>query len=104
LLFDQVSPDALTVLLGMATALLWWLTRPVERDVFWDLEKVRASPGFARTRRKGRQLWSAAIDRRFPFFSFSPVLEEKEKNQSGDQSPHSKVFAGGSSSLLDSRA
>src|SRR5262249_33140019 len=40
LLFDRVSPLALTALLGGATALLWWLTRPQTRDVFWDVEKV----------------------------------------------------------------
>ena len=28
LVFDRVSPYALTALLGVATALLWWLTRP----------------------------------------------------------------------------
>ena len=40
LLFDRVSPYALTGLLGAVTALLWWLTRPRTRDVFWDIEKV----------------------------------------------------------------
>jgi TatA/E family protein of Tat protein translocase len=40
LLFDRVSPLALTALLGVPTALLWWLTRPRTRDVFWDVEKV----------------------------------------------------------------
>ena len=42
LTFDHFSPLALTAVLGAATALLWWLTRPRERDVFWDLRKVAA--------------------------------------------------------------
>jgi TatA/E family protein of Tat protein translocase len=40
LVFDRVSPYALTAVLGVATALLWWLTRPRRRDVFWDIKKV----------------------------------------------------------------
>jgi sec-independent protein translocase protein TatA len=40
LVFDQVSPYVLTALLGLTTLLLWWLTRPRTRDVFWDIEKV----------------------------------------------------------------
>jgi TatA/E family protein of Tat protein translocase len=45
LVFDRVSPLALTGLLGVATALLWWLTRPRMRDVFWDGEKLGADEG-----------------------------------------------------------
>ncbi len=44
LVFDRVSPYALTALLGLATASLWWLTRPRTRDVFWDVQKVSPSP------------------------------------------------------------
>jgi hypothetical protein len=40
LLFDRISPAALTVLLGLGTALVWWLMRPRARDVFWKIEKV----------------------------------------------------------------
>jgi hypothetical protein len=40
MVFDRVSPYTVTALLGVATALLWWLTRPRTRDVFWDIEKV----------------------------------------------------------------
>ena len=40
LVFDHCSPYALTALLAVATALLWWLTRPRMRDVFWDIKKV----------------------------------------------------------------
>jgi sec-independent protein translocase protein TatA len=43
LVFDRVSPYALTALLGLATALLWWLTRPRRRDVFWDVQKAMPS-------------------------------------------------------------
>jgi sec-independent protein translocase protein TatA len=42
LVFDHVSPYALTGLLAVVTAGAWWLTRPRQRDVFWDIEKVRA--------------------------------------------------------------
>jgi sec-independent protein translocase protein TatA len=42
LVFDHVSPYTLTALLAVATALLWWLTRPRRRDVFWDIEPARA--------------------------------------------------------------
>jgi sec-independent protein translocase protein TatA len=45
LVFDRVSPYALTALLGVATALLWWLTRPHSRDVFWDIRKVGPAAG-----------------------------------------------------------
>jgi hypothetical protein len=40
LLFDWVSPLSLTAALGLVTILLWWLTRPRTRDVFFDIEKV----------------------------------------------------------------
>jgi TatA/E family protein of Tat protein translocase len=48
LVFDQFSPYVLTALLGVATALLWWLTRPRTRDVFWDIEKVGPGAELAR--------------------------------------------------------
>jgi hypothetical protein len=40
LLFDHISPFALTALLGLATVFLWWLSRPRTRDVFHDVVKV----------------------------------------------------------------
>jgi len=40
LIFDRMTPLALTLGLGLVTGLLWWLTRPRQRDVFWDIEKV----------------------------------------------------------------
>jgi TatA/E family protein of Tat protein translocase len=48
LVFDQFSPYVLTALLGSATALLWWLTRPRTRDVFWDIHKVGPGAELAR--------------------------------------------------------
>jgi TatA/E family protein of Tat protein translocase len=45
LTFDHFSPLALTVLLGSATFLLWWLTRPRRRDVFWDFGKAGKASG-----------------------------------------------------------
>lgn len=40
LVFDQVSPLVLTIGLGLCTVLIWWYTRPVTRDVFWDVQKL----------------------------------------------------------------
>jgi hypothetical protein len=40
LVFDRVSPLALTLGLGVLTGLLWWFTRPRVRDVFWEIETV----------------------------------------------------------------
>lgn len=40
LIFDTVSPLALTAGLGVGTGLLWWTTRPERRDTFWDLETI----------------------------------------------------------------
>jgi tetratricopeptide (TPR) repeat protein len=40
LLFDKVSPLVLTATLGLVTGVLWWLTRPQRRDVFWDIKTV----------------------------------------------------------------
>jgi len=55
LMFDNVSPMALTALLGVATALLWWLTRPRTRDVFWDVEKVSSEKPSVCGRVAGRE-------------------------------------------------
>ncbi len=40
LVFDVVPPLAWTAALGLLTGVLWWVTRPQARDVFWDIEKV----------------------------------------------------------------
>jgi hypothetical protein len=48
LAFDRVSPLALTAGLGLFTGLLYFLTRPRARDVFWDVEKVGPGEKLAR--------------------------------------------------------
>jgi len=41
--FGQVTPLAMTLVLGAVTVGLWWFTRPKGRDVFWDINPKPAS-------------------------------------------------------------
>ncbi len=40
LVFDQFSPMALNISLALVTGVIWWITRPQVRDVFWDVKKI----------------------------------------------------------------
>ncbi len=40
LVFDQFSPLALNISLALVTGVIWWITRPQVRDVFWDVKKI----------------------------------------------------------------